>query len=194
MAEQFNRSDTLFRLCRTVEAREKDRAFVIAIDGRAASGKTSFAELLSKHINACVIHTDDFFRPRDPSGSLRLSEFEGNFDLDRFKSEVADRFNSETGFQYGVFNCKKGIITEIKTVPPRSVCIVEGAYCLCPKLGDYADVKLFFDVSPNTQKQRIRLRNGEEALKTFLSVWIPAEERYISHYDIQNNCDIIIKE
>lgn len=194
MAELCNRTEALFRLRRMAEDRAQDRPFVIAIDGRAASGKTSFAGLLSKHIDAHIIHTDDFFRPRDPSGKLKLSEFEGNFDLGRFKAEVADCFDSENGFQYGVFNCKKGIITEIKTVPPRSVCVVEGAYCLCPELGDYADVKLFFDVTPDTQKQRILSRNGEEGLNMFLSVWIPAEERYISHYNIQNHCDFVIKE
>ncbi|MBQ3230484.1 MAG: (d)CMP kinase [Clostridia bacterium] len=194
MAESCNKTEALFRLVEMSKGRSLERPFVIAIDGRSASGKTTFAKQLADLCGASVIHTDDFFRPRNSKGELELSEFEGNFDLERFKNEIVDNLAFEKTFSYGVFDCKNGAITERKIISPCSVYIIEGAYCLCSTLGDYADIKLFFDISPEKQKERILFRNGEKALESFLSVWIPAEERYISHYNVKNQCDFIITE
>lgn len=162
---------------------------VIAIDGRAASGKTTFANGLAQKFGIPVIHTDDFFRPRDIDGRLNMAEFAGNFDLLRFKNEVVDKLKNNDTFSYGVFDCAAGRVTEQKEVAASKCYIVEGAYCLHPDLGAYSDIKLFFDIDKQIQKQRIILRNGEEGYRQFSKVWIPAEERYIFHYNIVSRCD-----
>ena len=125
---------------------------------------------------------------------LNISEFEGNFDIERFKHEVVDNLNSKKRFSYSVYDCKKGCFTETVQIEPFSPIIIEGAYSLCKKLGTYADIKIFFDISANLQKKRIAIRNGEKALNSFLTLWIPAEERYFAHYNIQKYCDYLITE
>ena len=37
---------------------------VIAVDGMAASGKTTLAGLLAQRLDAAVVHMDDFFLPQ----------------------------------------------------------------------------------------------------------------------------------
>ncbi len=167
---------------------------VIAFDGRSASGKTSMADKLKSVLGVSVIHTDDFFRPRDINGNLCLSQYDGNFDLQRFKTEVVDKLKSKKEFSYGVFDCKSGKIDSFCDVPISNCYIVEGAYSLNPNLGEYADIKVFFDVSADVQKQRIISRNGENAYDRFSKIWIPAEERYLSHYNIRLGCDVILSE
>ncbi len=170
----------------------KTKPLVIAIDGRSASGKTTFASLLNKELNAQVIHTDDFFRPRNKNGELEISEFDGNFDIKRFKDEAVNGILSNEAFECGILDCSKGVIYKTVRYVASQCFVVEGAYSLNPKLGDYADIKVFFDVERDVQESRISSRNGKEMYDIFKKIWIPAEERYLSHYNIISTCDLIV--
>ncbi len=165
---------------------------VIVIDGRSASGKTTFAKEISELTGVPVLHTDDFCRPRDEKGNLAISQFDGNFDLERFYNEVVCGIKSRRDFEIGVFDCSKGCISEKRKYSKSNCYIAEGAYSHNPKLGDYATIKLFFDVDKNLQRERILRRNGKNALEKYLSLWIPAEERYIEHYNITEKSNHII--
>ena len=79
---KINFNTALAILKEKIHAHNAKNPLVIAIDGKSASGKTTFANLLG----ATVIHTDDFFRPRNEKGVLEISEYSGNFDIDRFKN------------------------------------------------------------------------------------------------------------
>ncbi len=168
------------------------KPFVIAIDGRSASGKTTFASRLSEMVGTPVIHTDAFLRPRNKDGALEISEYSGNFDIDRFKSEAVRGMMGGKDFCISVFDCKKGMISETVNYSRSDVFIVEGAYSLHPELGKYWDLALFFDVDPETQKKRIIDRNGIESYAVFEGIWIPAEERYFEKYKIMRVSDLII--
>ncbi len=185
---EINFDSALTLLKEKINAHNAKNPLVIAIDGKSASGKTTFANLLG----ATVIHTDDFFRPRNEKGVLEISEYSGNFDTERFKNEVVANIKSGKAFKYGVFDCKMGAVTHTITVETTKCIVVEGAYSTHPFLGDYADIKLFFDISEELQKQRIIKRNGESGAKAFFDIWIPAEERYIASCLIKENSNIIV--
>lgn len=68
--------------------------------------------------------------------------------------------------------------------------VVEGAYSCHPELGNYMDLRVFCDVDPEQQLQRIRERNGEEMASVFQAVWIPMEERYLNAYRIRDTAHI----
>ena len=61
-----------------------------------------------------------------------------------------------------------------------------------PVFGDYADLKVFFDINPDEQLQRIRQRNGEAAAKVFASRWIPMEENHIRQHRVMERADLIL--
>ena len=169
-----------------------EHPLIIAIDGRSASGKTTFADEINQRFGIPIIHTDDYCRPRNEFGDLDISEFDGNFDIARFKSEVIDGVKSGDSFEIGIFDCKKGRIVKTVGIPFSKCYLVEGAYSHNPHLGDYATVKLFFDINESLQRERIVLRNGVDGSERYVSVWIPAEERYIEHYGVDKNCDYYI--
>ncbi len=162
---------------------------VVAIDGYAASGKTSGARLLDGIFGASVIHTDDFFLPFDMRNEERLSEPGGNFHRERFAAEIIPNLRHGVEFSYGAFDCSTGEIRPVN-VPPRQLTIVEGAYSLHPALGKYADITVFSNITPEKQSARILKRNGREMLEKFEHIWIPMEKRYNKAFDILKNCDI----
>ena len=165
---------------------------VIAIDGRAASGKTTLAKQLALILEAGVIHMDDFFLPGHLRTPARFAQAGGNVHYERFREEVLPRLSVRASFEYRKFDCSKMALGRYCTVAGSRWRIVEGAYSMHPELGDYADLKLFFDISPEKQMERIRQRNGEQKAGIFASRWIPLEENYIRSARPDKRADIIL--
>lgn len=169
-----------------------DKPCIIAIDGRAASGKTTLAAYLQIVLDADIIHTDDFFVPPALRSAKRFETPGENIHHERFATEVLPFIGKREPFSYKIFDC--GIADyngrrEIETKPFR---IVEGAYSTHPIFGRYADITVFSDVPPDEQIKRILTRNGEKMLEMFKSKWIPMEEEYFSHYAIKEKADMVV--
>ena len=63
--------------------KEKDKC-ILAIDGRAAAGKTTLANLLQEYFDGAVIHMDDFFLPLELRTKERYATPGGNVHYERF--------------------------------------------------------------------------------------------------------------
>lgn len=171
---------------------QKDGIKIIAIDGRAASGKTTLAENLSKILTADVIHMDDFFLPPALRTEDRLSEPGGNIHYERFTEEILPFLRKEPPFSYRIFDCSQIDYNGSQTISSVPFRIVEGAYSCHPLFGAYADLKIFSDISPAEQLQRIRKRNGSEMAEIFRNRWIPMEENYYTHFQIKEKAALIL--
>lgn len=164
---------------------------VVAIDGRAAAGKTTLAEKLGSVMNAPVIHMDDFFLPPELRTQERFSEAGGNIHYERFAKEVLPHLASKDGFEYRIFDCGLMNYGGAKKIPESDIYIVEGAYSFHPRFGNYADLKIFCDVDADVQMNRITKRNGEEMAEKFKSIWIPLEEKYFDRYAVGEKADVV---
>ena len=165
---------------------------VIAIDGRAASGKTTKAALLSAVLDAPVVHMDDFFLPPALRTEERLSQPGGNVHYERFAEEVLPGLASGEAFAYRIFDCSRMDFSGERTVPAAPIRIVEGSYSHHPALADYADLRVFSAVEEGEQMARILLRNGERMAEMFRTRWIPMEESYFRHFGIREKADIVL--
>ena len=165
---------------------------VVALDGRAASGKTTIAAQLSLVTGVGVVHMDDFFLPGALRTQDRLSTPGGNVHYERFLQEVLPEITRPEAFSYRRFDCSRMELGDTRTVYASKWRIVEGAYSCHPLLGDYADIKAFCDVAPQEQLRRITLRNGAEKAHIFAERWIPMEERYFEHFGIAQKADVIL--
>lgn len=167
-------------------------AKVIAIDGRAASGKSTIAEYLRQVLNAGLIHVDDFFLPPHLRNLERFKEPGGNVHYERFAEEILPHISNTEPFSYRIFDCSKLDYHGLRTVATSQWRIVEGAYSCHPYFGNYADLKVFSDIDADEQMERIIKRNGVEMAKRFQTEWIPLEEDYYRFYKIKENADIEI--
>ena len=138
---------------------------VISIDGMCASGKTTLALMLQKIFDARIIHMDDFFLTDNIKTPERLLEVGGNIDYDRFKNEII--MNLDKDITYQPYNCHYHIFDKETVLPLSAVTIIEGAYALHPKFGEYYDYAIFMMISNNQQIARIKQRNGNEMVKIF---------------------------
>ena len=165
---------------------------VIAIDGRAASGKTTLARQLAAVLKAEVIHMDDFFLPSELRTTERYRTPGGNVHHERFAAEVLPRLAVRKQFAYRVFDCSQMRLGGTREIGVSAWRIVEGAYALHPAFGDYAALKVFYDIAPEEQMRRIRERNGEAGARMFRDRWIPLEELYIREYRPRRRADVVL--
>ena len=170
----------------------KQGANVIAIDGRAAAGKTTMAKMLEVVLGAEIIHMDDFFLPPELRCEERFEEPGGNVHYERFIEEVLPNVTGTEAFAYRIFDCGIMDYNGEQKIGESKWRIVEGSYSHHPKFGAYADIRVFLDVEPEEQMRRILTRNGENMAKMFKERWIPLEEKYFKTSFFQQNNDKII--
>ena len=172
----------------------KGRAFV-AIDGMAASGKTTLANALAERFENCaIVHMDDFTIPFEDRAPGYFDAQFSNADVIRFEREVLAPLASGKAACYRPYICHPapGFLEPVTIPADTRVVIVEGAYCLHPRLFDHYDLRVLSLIDPAAQRARILARNGEAQLERFLSLWIPMENRHIEAHNQRRLCDLTL--
>lgn len=164
---------------------------VLAIDGGAASGKTTLSLFLSEKYSAPVVHMDDFFLPDERKTTSRMAEFDGNIDRERFLCEVVAHLSENEEFSYGKYDCHKGYITEERFIPPAKLIIVEGVYSLSSYFINAYDIKIMLTVSEEDQKRRLKMRSEPDIYNSFVTKWLPLEKKYFEIGKIADKCDLV---
>lgn len=161
--------------------------FLVAIEGRCASGKTTLAAELARRLDASLIHMDDFFLRPEQRTPARLAIPGENIDHERFLAEVLLPLRAGKPFAYRPFSCRSQTLTAPVTVEPGPIVIVEGSYSCHPALRKHYDLRLFLTVDPEEQMRRLYARDGDYA-EVFRDRWIPLEELYFSSCGVEDCC------
>lgn len=172
------------------QKRREGQVYVIALDGRAASGKSTMAKQLGTILDADVVQMDDFFLPTALRTEEQLRQPGGNVHYERFLEEVIPHLSAPEGFSYRVFDCGQMDYNGTKDIKSKGFRIVEGSYSCHPIFGDYADLTVFLQVEPEEQMRRILARNGEDKAQQFQSKWIPLEEVYFAYHSVAERADL----
>ena len=168
---------------------------LVAVDGMAASGKTTLAGALARRFaRSAVVHMDDFTLPLDRRYPGYFEDALSNADVGRFDREVLAPLRAGLGARYRPYAChpEPGFLAPLTVAADAHLVIVEGAYCLHPQLAGRYDLRVLYTVSPRTQRARILRRNGPEQLARFLSLWIPMENAHIRAHGLHASCDLIL--
>ncbi len=172
----------------------KQPRVLVAIDGPAASGKSTLAASLSELYGAPVLPMDDFFLQPHQRTPERFAQPGGNIDHERFAQEVLTPLMRGEAFSYRPFDCRTQAFGEAISVPAAPLFLIEGSYSLHPALEKAYDLRVLTAISPEKQRKRLLLRNGERMLARFLTEWIPLEEDYFIKTEITRRTDIILND
>lgn len=181
--------DKLQEIVSEISSAVSHTPFIIAVDGRCASGKTTLAEKIREQLDCTVIHIDGFFLRPEQRTEERLAAPGGNVDYERFLSEVLLPLKNGIPFSYRPYDCRTKTLAEPVTVTPTEITVIEGSYCCHPELWKYCDLHIFLSIDKETQKKRIIQRNGKMA-SVFQNMWIPLEEKYFSFFGIREKCEM----
>lgn len=183
--------DTLDALLARVGALSGARA-IVAIDGGAASGKTTLAAYLARRCGADVLHMDDFFLRPHQRTAERLEQPGGNVDAERFAQEVLWPLRRGEAYRYRRYDCRTQTLGEGEWRQPARLTIVEGSYSLHPLLAAHYDLRVLLRVEEGMQRARLLAREGEAKYRQFVQTWIPLENLYFECTDIVSRCDMCL--
>lgn len=161
---------------------------VVAIEGPCGAGKSTFAEELGREFDARVFHADDYFLRPEQRTPRRIAEIGGNFDRERFFEEVSEPARLRQDAVCKKYFCSNGTLSDSYRVDFTPVTIVEGSYCMHPELGEYFDIGVFLNISPEEQSRRIMQRNGPAMHKRFMEEWVPMENSYFRAMNVPERC------
>lgn len=172
--------------------RARSGPLLVAVDGRCAAGKTTFAALCAQAFPDCnVFHLDDFFLPCERRTPERLAAPGGNVDYERAEAQLFVPLSRGETVTFSRFDCASGTLELPRVFPPRRLSIVEGSYSHHPVLAPYSGLKLFLTCSAAAQLARLA-RRAPEKLADFQAKWIPMEENYFKTFDIEAQCDLAV--
>ncbi len=166
---------------------------VVAIEGSAASGKTTLSGMLEDIYNCTVLHTDDFFLRPEQRTPERLREIGGNMDRERFLSEALEPLRQGKELSYRKFDCSTQQLMPSEVISPKKLTVIEGSYSMHPSLAKFYDLSVFLEISPEKQRERILTRNSPHFATRFFEEWIPKENTYFSCFGIKESCDICLR-
>ena len=134
---------------------------LVAVDGRGASGKSTFADALAAHAHprpVVVLHVDDFFHPPHVRHARGRMSPEG-FWLDTYDydSLVATALEPLTRGGSGTFR-RTGGSPQVEHAPDDALVVVEGTFLLRDELARFWDVSVFLDVPRDEAERRMRAR------------------------------------
>ncbi len=165
--------------------------FLLALDGRCASGKTTMAERLQRVLPCNVIHMDDFYLPFSQRAAERMAEPGGHIWVERLRTEVLEPLRAGRKISYLPYDCHADRFLPQQKADPALPTLVEGSYSCHPALRALYDCCVFLDITPEYQRERL-LRRNPESFEVFQTMWIPREEYYFKHCEIRSHCDFVL--
>ena len=169
---------------------KNQKRFIISIDGRAASGKSTLASYLEQELGAAVFHMDDYFLTQEMKTNERLAMPGGNVHYERLEEEVFNHIEDDS-IEFRKYNCTTEELEQKSTKMLSKYIVVEGVYSQQKRLKKHYDFNIFSKVSKEEQLQRLKKRNPR-LLDKFIHEWLPLEEDYFQKEDIEKNADFRI--
>lgn len=157
--------------------------FVIAIDGDAASGKTTCANRFKDDPQIWVISMDHFYLPFDQ----RVDEVGGHIDYEKLINSILIPHEKRETMHYHWYDPHTSCVINEYDLTYRPIILLEGAYSCHPKLRPWIHLSALFMIDKDLQKNRIIHRSNLSTYETFRDVWIPKEKDYqqktnLDHY------------
>lgn len=183
---------TLSGILSAALAQQPTKPFVLALDGRCGSGKTTIAGRLKQQFPACIVlHTDDFYLP--PAQRVHGWEKKpcANMDLTRLRDETLRPAYDGQTVPYRAYSCREGAYQPVQELPAQPLVILEGSYSHHPLLTGYETLRVFVTCSKDEQARRLKAREGER-YENFAARWIPLEEGYFAQYRIEETADFVV--
>lgn len=176
---------------RIEELRAQKGCGLVAIDGRCGAGRNSLASAVREHMRWPVLHMEDFaLRAEELAQGGAETGPGGSMAYERLVREVLEPLTRRETICFVPCNRSAEKQRGAITVGPAPFILLEGAYCLHPKLRQYFDLKIFLDVNPDEQLQRLEERATPEQFAHLRDEVIPDEERYIREYDVRGAADM----
>ena len=170
------------------------RCVLVAIDGGAGSGKSTFARRLqnalaaSGGIDCAVVHLDHFFRTRRERGST-LARVEDT-DWRRLRDQVIRPLRAGRSARFQLYDWPRDRLHRWQTVQPAGVVIVDGVSALRRELAGCFDLTVW--LACPRQKRLARLAGRGDTPPEEIEHWLPSEDAYVAAHAPRQRAHLVV--
>lgn len=182
---------------------------LVGIDGKDASGKTTFADnlatVLKKHTDREVIRIslDDFFQPR-AIRSRQIDQargcYEDTFDIEGVINYLLSPIKQDGTYTTKIFDYADDSSVNIinSNAPSSAVCVIDGVFLQRPELRNYWDYTVLLEVSDQTAISRGAVRDTERigdleaARQKYINRYIASQKIYYNECNPKKRATVII--
>ncbi|MFF2202853.1 uridine kinase [Streptomyces sp. NPDC058145] len=156
---------------------------LIAVDGHAGSGKSTFAGRLAAALGgAPVLHLDD------------IASHERLFDwTERLTAQVIDPLGRGECARYNPYDWHARAFGPPRPLPPAPVIVIEGVGAGRRALRPHLARLLWMELPREESWARGRLRDGEEQ-RGFWSGWVEAEHAHFAADPSRPHADLLVRQ
>lgn len=158
------------------------RTTLVVIDGYGGSGKSTLARWLADRLTGVTVCSDDFARPPPVAG----------WEWQRFDQQVLQPLLSDQVARYQRYDWNDDRLAEWHEIELGRVFLAEGVSITRKELGDPWDLKVWVECPYELRLQRGVERDGKEMRDTWLSFWIPEEDRYVEEQRPHERADYVV--
>ncbi|MEU9333391.1 hypothetical protein AB0D49_09530 [Streptomyces sp. NPDC048290] len=156
---------------------------LVAVDGHAGSGKTTFAGRLAAALGgAPVLHLDDI------ASHAELFAWTG-----RLLDQVIAPLSRGTTARYAPYDWNARAFGAPRDLPAAPVVLVEGVGAGRRALRPYLAALLWMDVPPDQAWARGRARDGAEQ-REFWAGWVAAERRHFAEDPSRPHARLLVRQ
>ncbi|MFF4602486.1 uridine kinase [Streptomyces sp. NPDC001339] len=156
---------------------------LIAVDGHAGSGKSTFAGRLAEELGgAPVVHTDDLATHEE------LFAWSG-----RFGAQVLEPLSRGETARYEIYDWARGEFTGARELAPAPVVLIEGVGAGRRAIRPSLACLLWMELASEHSWERGQLRDGPD-LSAFWSGWIPAERAHFAADPSRPYADFLVHQ
>ncbi|UNO43679.1 hypothetical protein [Streptomyces sp. MST-110588] len=154
---------------------------LVAVDGHAGSGKSTFARHLATALGgAPVVHLDD------------IATHDELFAwTDRLREQVLEPLSRGEHACYGVYDWVRRAFTAHRELAPAPVVLLEGVGAGRRALRPYLTCLMWMELTGERSWERGRLRDGPEQ-SAFWNGWIPSERRHFAADPSRPYADLLV--
>ncbi len=156
---------------------------LVAIDGRGGAGKSSLSAWLASHLDATVIHVDDFGRP---------GKAYDEWDWDRLREQALTPLVLNQAGRYQRYDWSSDQLGEWIAFEAGGVVLVEGVSVMRKELGDAWALTIWVDAPYDLRLARGLERDGESMREVWVNEWMPQEDLYVSEQSPRERADFIV--
>ena len=164
--------------------------FILAIDGKCGSGKSTLGEQLHQLLGGNLFHMDDFYLPIEKRTKERYAQPGGNVDYERFLETVLFPLSQQKDVEYQIMDCETLTLKEPIHIPYHQYNIIEGSYSLHPTLKSYYTDCVVLTISEEEQLKRIQKRDPD-TFHMFVEKWIPLENLYFDTFHVEKESIVL---
>lgn len=166
----------------TKELITRESNLLIAVDGPAGSGKTTFAKALSEYLpKSAVVHMDEIYNGWDDALTESLS--------DNLLNWMIQPFKEKRPIKYPVFDWHQSRYLEIKTLEELDFLILEGVGSGSNRVFSELDYLIWIEADLKLGLERVKLRDGEEVAQQ-MAKWRELEAAWFKENQTKENAHL----